>query len=187
MPPSSLAVVSVLLLAAAWPASAYAEAKIITLHDADARYTFRDVEEGYLRLDRQTGEVSLCAPDALGWSCRPLAENHRDYDQEISRLQSEITDLKEALREQTAKLSATAAAASPTPPAATAPAAPPLAPPPAAAVPNPDGDRTAAIITPQPPPAVESAAVPKPSFAAVAEAWQRLVDMVVSLQRQWQK
>ena len=160
------------------PSAARAEAKIITLDDPGARYSFRGVEEGYLRLDRQTGEVALCAPAPSGWLCRRLTDDNRDFEQEISRLQAAIAELREALREQ-----------------ATPPATPPALAPAAAGAP----EQTASIPTPQSAPAipndeasaksdtgsttVKSAVEPEPSASVIAEAWRRLLDMMANLQR----
>ena len=89
------------MLAAAGPQSARADAKIITLDDdqdaaqsdSDGRYAFRAVEDGYLRMDKQTGEIALCAPNDSGWACQIVPEQHRDYEQEISQLQSEVAEI----------------------------------------------------------------------------------------------
>ena len=63
----------------------------------DSRYQFNQVEDGYLRLDRKTGHVSLCSHRAVGWSCRAVADDRNAFDGEIARLQDENAALKKAL------------------------------------------------------------------------------------------
>src|SRR5690606_12890456 len=38
----------------------------------NGRYSFNRVEDGFLRLDQRTGQVSVCARRDLGWSCHPV-------------------------------------------------------------------------------------------------------------------
>jgi hypothetical protein len=63
---------SVLLIAALYaPAAAQEPAPA-------GRYTLVPVEGGALRLDTQTGAVSICSGDAVEISCRPLQEDASD-------------------------------------------------------------------------------------------------------------
>jgi hypothetical protein len=63
----------------------------------DARYTFNRVEDGYLRLDGRTGQVSHCIRQAVGWACRALADDRAALEAEIARLQGENVALKKEL------------------------------------------------------------------------------------------
>src|SRR5580704_2044094 len=38
----------------------------------DNRYTFKRADEGYLRLDGRTGQVSLCTRRVVGWACQAV-------------------------------------------------------------------------------------------------------------------
>jgi len=64
---------------------------------ADARYQFNRVEDGYLRLDLKTGQVSLCSRRAAGWSCLTVADDRAALEQEIGRLQNENVAMKKQL------------------------------------------------------------------------------------------
>ena len=63
----------------------------------DNRYQFNRVEDGYLRLDLKTGQVSLCSRRAIGWSCLAVPDDRAALDGEIARLQGEIGALKKAM------------------------------------------------------------------------------------------
>jgi hypothetical protein len=63
----------------------------------DARYQFNRVEDGYLRLDLRTGQVSLCSQRPAGWSCLTVPDDRLAFDQEIGRLQNENAALKKTL------------------------------------------------------------------------------------------
>jgi hypothetical protein len=67
---------------------------------SDPRYQFHQVEGGSLRLDLRTGQVSLCSPQAAGWTCLTAADDRAALDQEIARLQNENVALKKALLER---------------------------------------------------------------------------------------
>jgi hypothetical protein len=63
----------------------------------DTRYQFTRVEDGYLRLDLRSGQVSLCNRRPAGWSCLTVADDRAALEQEIGRLQNENVALKKAL------------------------------------------------------------------------------------------
>ena len=53
--------------------------------------------ESYLRLDTQTGEVSLCGQKAVGWACEAAPEDRAVLENEIARLRAENGALKKDL------------------------------------------------------------------------------------------
>lgn len=61
------------------------------------RYQFTRVEDGYLRLDQRTGQVSFCNRREAGWSCQTVADDRAAFEQEIGRLQNENVALKKEL------------------------------------------------------------------------------------------
>lgn len=61
------------------------------------RFTFGKVADGYVRLDRQTGEVALCNQRAVGWACQAAPEDRAVLENEIVRLRSENAALKQDL------------------------------------------------------------------------------------------
>src|SRR5262245_58196539 len=63
----------------------------------DSRYTFNRVDDGYLRLDGRTGQVSQCTHQSVGWACRALPDDRAALEAEIARLQSENVALKKEL------------------------------------------------------------------------------------------
>jgi hypothetical protein len=63
-------------------------------HAGGGRYTFSKVADGFLRLDTQTGEVSLCSRRTVGWACVMAPEDRAAFESEIARLRSENAALK---------------------------------------------------------------------------------------------
>ena len=63
----------------------------------EGRYSFYRTDEGYLRLEARTGEVSLCTRRPAGWQCQSLPDERKALDAEIARLQSENVALKKEL------------------------------------------------------------------------------------------
>jgi len=63
----------------------------------DSRYTFNRVDDGYLRLDGRTGQVSICARRPVGWTCEAVPDERAALEAEIARLQGENTAVKKEL------------------------------------------------------------------------------------------
>jgi len=64
----------------------------------DSRYTFnRTTDDGYLRLDGRTGQVSMCTRRAVGWACQLVPDERAALEAEIARLQTENAVLKKEL------------------------------------------------------------------------------------------
>jgi hypothetical protein len=63
----------------------------------DNRYMYNRVQDGFLRLDTRTGQVSLCSRRAVGWACHAVPEERATLEGEISRLQSENALLKKEM------------------------------------------------------------------------------------------
>jgi len=62
--------------------------------NGDGRYTFSKQAEGVLRLDTQTGEVSLCSQRTVGWACQAAPDDRAALESEIARLRRENALLK---------------------------------------------------------------------------------------------
>lgn len=60
----------------------------------DTRYTFSKIDEGYLRLDGRTGQVSLCSRKTSGWACETVPDERTALEAEIARLQGANAALK---------------------------------------------------------------------------------------------
>ncbi len=61
------------------------------------RYVFSKQANGFLRLDTQSGAVSLCSEQPVGWACQTAPEDRAVFENEIARLQSENAALKKVL------------------------------------------------------------------------------------------
>jgi hypothetical protein len=60
----------------------------------EGRYSFNKVADGFVRLDTQTGEVSLCSQHNVGWACTAAPEDRAVLENEIARLRAENAALK---------------------------------------------------------------------------------------------
>ena len=130
------------------------------------RFSFNRVDDGFLRLDRQTGQVAYCSPHAVGWACQSVPEDRAALDKEMARLQDEVASLKVQV----------AALHEPPPPRPPADLTPPANPPPPVAQPLPpmgDKDQDTAKLR----------ADLKHARLAFENAWRRLVEMIVHLQK----
>ena len=58
------------------------------------RFSFHKVDEGFLRLDTRTGQVSLCNHKNLGWACDTIPDERAALENEIARLQTGNAALK---------------------------------------------------------------------------------------------
>jgi hypothetical protein len=63
----------------------------------DARFTFHRAEEGYLRLDGRSGQVSVCNRRPAGWLCQAVPDERVVLEGEIARLQADNAVLKKEL------------------------------------------------------------------------------------------
>ena len=77
-------IVLVLLLSAA-PAAA----------QTGGRFSFQPVEGGLMRLDAETGQVSLCTKAADSYACRAVADDRAALQDEIERLKRENEQLRQ--------------------------------------------------------------------------------------------
>jgi hypothetical protein len=63
----------------------------------DGRFTFHRADDGYLRLDGRSGQVSLCARKPAGWQCQAVPDERAALEGEIARLQGDNARLKREL------------------------------------------------------------------------------------------
>lgn len=64
-----------------------------------SRFTIAPTEGGFLRLDRQTGAVAICAKKADEWACRPIEDQTASGATERSQLETENKTLKARVKE----------------------------------------------------------------------------------------
>ena len=72
------------------------------------RYSLQEVRAGYLRLDRGSGEVSLCRERDRGWTCDLIADDRTAYSDEIVRLERDNATLAKRVAALEARLDAIA-------------------------------------------------------------------------------
>ena len=63
------------------------------------RYVLEKVEQGFLRLDRETGAMALCAAKAGVWECDAIKDQGLDLTAELARLKAENEKLKTRVAE----------------------------------------------------------------------------------------
>ena len=61
---------------------------------SSSRYSFNRVDNGFLRLDNENGQVAYCNPLAVGWACQAVAIDHAVLETEIASLQKQVASLK---------------------------------------------------------------------------------------------
>lgn len=63
------------------------------------RYVLEKVEQGFLRLDSETGVMSLCAAPTGVWECKAIKDEGLDGTEELTRLRGENEALKKRVAE----------------------------------------------------------------------------------------
>lgn len=63
------------------------------------RYVLEKVEQGFLRLDSQTGAMALCSAKAGVWECAAVKDQGLDLTAELGRLKAENDKLKARVTE----------------------------------------------------------------------------------------
>ena len=58
------------------------------------RFTFNRIDNGFLRLDTQSGQVAYCRTQTAGWSCQAVPENRSELEADVARVQADMKDLK---------------------------------------------------------------------------------------------
>ena len=66
------------------------------------RYTLEKSDSGFVRLDRQTGAVTLCTEDQGTLTCRMAADERAAYDEDLARLEKRVEALERQLADGTA-------------------------------------------------------------------------------------
>ena len=126
-----------------------------------SRYSFNRVENGFLRLDSESGEVAYCTAQASGWACQTVAINRAPIDREIARLRDEISSLKKEV----------ATLREPPPPR-----------PPADLTPPAEGKKDAEVMI-KLPTHDDIARAREITREFVGDAWRRLVEMLTTVQK----
>lgn len=80
-------------------AAAFLFAAPAVAQDQPGRYTMKDIEDGFLRLDTQTGHVSYCRKKSESWVCETAADDRSALDDEIARLDEKNQQLRRRIAE----------------------------------------------------------------------------------------
>lgn len=151
----------------------------------DPRFAFHRIDSGFVRLDLHTGAVASCSQNAAGWICVPGREERAALDREIARLRRDTAVLKNALLERGLPLPNDIVADAPLGIIAPAPAEsvprPPQSVPPVASTP-PASPKSA-----EPDHASRDDAELERVMNVMEKFWRRLVEMMMSIQRDMQK
>lgn len=69
------------------------------------RYALEQTADGYVRLDKQTGQMSICTESEGQLTCKHAADDRDAYASEVDRLRTQVTQLEQrvAALEQTPK------------------------------------------------------------------------------------
>jgi hypothetical protein len=86
-----------LIVAGCALAAPAARAQSVQPDNEDARFTFHRVDNGYLRLDGRSGQVSVCNRRPAGWLCQAVPDERATLEGEIVRLQADNALLKKQL------------------------------------------------------------------------------------------
>ena len=66
---------------------------------SNGRYTMSPVDGGFLRLDKQTGAVAMCARSSGDWACNPVQDHTAAApSNELSKLEEENEALKDRIK-----------------------------------------------------------------------------------------
>lgn len=83
-------VFAVVLLAVGIPA-------VVAQETNTERYTLEKSESGFVRLDRETGAVTLCTEADGTLTCRMAADERAAYDEDLARLEKRIEALEKQI------------------------------------------------------------------------------------------
>ena len=62
-----------------------------------SRWSFKRVDDGFVRLDSKTGQVAHCTPVHAGWACQAVPEDRAALEKQIAQLKAEVDSLKKEI------------------------------------------------------------------------------------------
>ncbi len=71
---------------------------VCTQAETSGRFSMSPVEDGFVRLDKETGSMAFCSKRPSGWSCLPMDDRQKSLRDEIDRLKAENSELKDEVR-----------------------------------------------------------------------------------------
>jgi exonuclease VII small subunit len=63
----------------------------------DQRFSFTETPNGFIRLDKVTGQVSACTMRESGLVCKMAADERQAYQEEINRIDARLNKLQERI------------------------------------------------------------------------------------------
>lgn len=66
--------------------------------DRGGRYTFQQTQDGVLRFDTQTGQISMCRTRDGKLTCEIASDERRAIEEEVARLRTENAELKKDVK-----------------------------------------------------------------------------------------
>lgn len=81
---------------------AIALGSVLTLSSAAAaqeagRYQLGRSDEGYVRMDTATGQISVCRENEHGLACRPAGDEHAAREDALAKLRERVGELEERI------------------------------------------------------------------------------------------
>ena len=67
--------------------------------DKAGRYTMHKADDGFVRLDTQSGAMSLCRKSDDAWACQPMAGSDKADQRELAKLRRENAELREQIKQ----------------------------------------------------------------------------------------
>lgn len=86
------------VFAAAITLSALGLASVANAEDPPGRYTMTPTDGGFIRLDTQTGAMSMCSGKEGAWACKAMPDDQKALHDKIARLEEENRALKDENR-----------------------------------------------------------------------------------------
>lgn len=73
-------------------------APALAAEDPGARFSMTPSDDGFMRLDKQTGAVSMCRKQNGDWACKALPDDQKALQDQIGKLEQENRTLKDENR-----------------------------------------------------------------------------------------
>ena len=69
----------------------------VPAHAEPGRFVMEPTEDGYVRMDTQTGEMSICAAEDAQIVCTPIADERAAFQEKLEELEARIALLERRL------------------------------------------------------------------------------------------
>lgn len=69
-------------------------ASVVVGQERQGRFAMSPVENGFVRLDTETGDMSICTQQDGRWTCRLMEDEAKALQDEVARLRDEVSRLR---------------------------------------------------------------------------------------------